>query len=421
MVSRSSAARRGETRLRSALVVGQILMATVLLVSAGLLIQSFVNLTTMNKGYDESRVLALQLLFPGDYPIARKADTIDALLTRLRAHPNVESAGFSRAGVLISEEIMMGTWVPPGRSAAEMRANPTQLRLRSVSEGFLPAMGIRLLAGRDLDSARNSMAQPSIVINRSAEIELFGKDSGVGQIVTWHLDKTQIPVQVAGVAEDVRNESLEHEPVPEIFLDYRHLWNVTQRIGDPLPWQNQTALGVLSFAIRTRSAPETAIPDIVQIVRAVDANAGIDAIVPVRRLVSSSVTRQRFYAVMLAALACVAAILACIGVCGVLAYTVTLRTHEIGIRMALGAHRREVLTLVLRKGLMLTAAGIFFGLVAAAAGTRVLGGMLFGSTPLDPMTFVLVSLSFGVVALAASYVPARHATRVDPLVALRVD
>lgn len=421
MASRSASTRHGDTGLRSALVVGQVLMATVLLVSAGLLVKSFVNLTTVNKGYDASQVLALQLLFPGDYPITRKLDTIDRLLTRLRAHSDVQSAGFSRAGVLISEEIMIGTWIPPGRSAAEMRTSVPQLRVRSVSDGFLPAMGIQLLAGRDLDSAGHSMAQPSIVINRSAEIALFGKGRGVGQIITWDLEDAQIPVQVIGVAEDLRNESLEHEPVPEVFIDYRHLLSVSQRMGDTLPWQNQTALGVLSFAIRTRSAPETVIPEVVHMVRSVDANAGIDALVPVSRLVSSSLARQRFYAVMLAAFAGVSTTLACIGVYGVLAYAVTRRTQEIGIRMALGAHRREVLMLVLRKGVMLTAAGIFIGLGAAAAGTRLLEGMLFGITSHDTTTFVVVALLFGGVATCASYLPARRATAVNPIVALRTE
>ena len=421
MASRTSSARRGESSVRSVLVVGQMVMATVLLVSAGLLIKSFVRLTTVDKGYDASRVLALQLLFPGDYHIARKADTIDRLLTRLRAHPNVQFAGFSRAGVLIGEEITMGTFVPPGRSVVEMRASPTQLRLRSVSDGFLPAMGISLLAGRDLDPATNAISLPSIVINRSAEIELFGKASAVGQILTWDLDKVQIPVQVVGVAADLRNETLGHEPVPEVFIDYRHLWNVLQRLGETPPWQSQTALGVLSFAIRTKIDPEAAIPDVVQIVRGVDANAGVDAIVPVSRLVSSSVTRQRFYAVMLAVFAGVAAVLACVGVYGVLAYTVMLRTQEIGIRMALGAERRSVLALVLRHGLILTVTGIGIGIVGARLSTRLLEGMLFGITPLDPLTFVIVSLMFTVIAISASYLPARRASTVNPVTALRTE
>ncbi len=418
--ARNGGARRGETGMRSTLVVGQLVLATTLLVSAGLLIKSFVRLTTVEKGYDPSNVLAVQLLLPGDYPIARKADTIDAVLARLRSHPHVQFAGFSRAGVLIGEEITMGTFVPRGRTLREMEADTTEPRLRSVSPGFLPAMGIRFLGGRDLDSS-NSEAQPTIVINRSTAALWFGKREPLDEIVDWNLGEFQIQVRVAGVVDDLRNETLEHEPFPEVFLDYRHLWKISERSGESLPWQNQTALGVLSMAIRTRNNPRPAMPAIVQMVRTVDPNVGIDAIVPVDDLVTSSVARRRFYAVILGVFAGVAAILSAIGIYGVLAYTVTRRTQEIGIRMALGAERQQVLTLILRKGFTLATIGIALGLAGAAAGTRLLEGMLFGVTPLDRMTFVGVSLAFGLVAMGASYVPARRATRVNPIVALRTE
>lgn len=179
------------------------------------------------------------------------------------------------------------------------------------------------------------------------------------------------------------------------------------------------ALGFLSFAVRTRGNPATAGPAVGRIVHSVDPEAGTDAMIPMDRLVASSVARPRFYAVLLGAFAGVAGLLAAIGIYGALACAVLERTQEIGIRMALGAQRAQVLALVLRKGLILTTIGIALGLVGAAAATRSLQGMLFGITPLDPATFIAVSVMFGLVATFASYVPARRATAVDPVVALR--
>ena len=412
---------RSETRLRSFLVVCQMTMATVLLVGAGLLIHSFVKLTTVEKGYDASNVISMQLLFPGDYPMARKGETIDAILNRLRQHSSVQSAGFSRAGVLIGEEISYGTFVPPGRSLSEMQAASEKPRLRSITEGFLPAMGIRFLGGRDLTDADLRSPSPGIVINRRAAAVLFPGRNPVGEVLNWEFNKFQVEVRVVGVVEELRNESLDQQPFPEVFVDYRQLRDIVQRVQAPPAQQDGSVFGLLSFAVRTRGEPDAMIPEVTRIVRSVDANAGIDSIVPLERLVTSSVTRQRFYAVILGAFAAIAAVLACIGVYGVLAYAVTLRTQEIGIRMALGAERGAVLRLVLRQGLILTLTGIGIGILGARLSTQLLQGMLFGLTPFDPLTFAVVALLFGAVALGASYLPARRATAVNPVVALRAE
>jgi putative ABC transport system permease protein len=167
-----------------------------------------------------------------------------------------------------------------------------------------------------------------------------------------------------------------------------------------------------------RGDAAAAVPAVSEIIRGVDPNTGIDAIVPIDRLVASSVARPRFYAVLLGVFAAVAGLLAAIGVYGVLAYAVTQRTKEIGIRMALGAQRLQILALALRRGLVLTIAGVTLGLAAAAASARVLETMLFGVTPLDPATFAAVAVVFTLVAFAASYLPARRATAVEPTIAL---
>ena len=431
MGSRSGAAGRGQSRIRAALVVGQLVMATVLLVGAGLLIHSLVKLSTVERGYDPSNVLALQLVFPAEYSIARKTETIEALLARLRANPNVESAGFTRAGVLIGEAITTGTFVPPGRTVDEMRGSAMRPLIRPVSAGYLSAVGSRLLEGREFEAGDTSTSPPVIVISRSVARQYFGASSAVGQIVNWYSGFGQpsptrgkdsvSPLRVVGVVEDVRNTSPDRAGNPEIFLEYRQMLALQQQWGDSTQLQEQTSIGFLSFAIRARGNPQSISPRVGQIVRAVDPNVGIDAMIPMARLAAASVARPRFYAVLLGVFSGVAGLLAAIGIYGVLAYSVVQRTREIGIRMALGAQRRQVMMLVLRQGLVLTTIGIAIGVAGAVASARLLQTMLFGITTLDPTTFLTVSALFALVAIVASYLPARRATEVDPIVALRAE
>jgi putative ABC transport system permease protein len=416
MASHRTSSGVGESRMRAALVVGQMMIATVLLIGAGLLAHSFVKLSTVNSGYDSSNVLAFNLLFPNQYSIARKAETIDALLGRFRTVAKVQSAGFSRHGLLLGEELFIGPWVPAGQTLEDVRDLGT--RVRSVSDGYLTAMGVPLLDGREFTRVDDATA--TIVMSRSAARQYFGTQRAIGQVVDWHFAKGHVqPMTVIGVVEDLRQGSPTDEVFPEIFVDYREFLLLMERAQQSPQRQNELAIGFLSFALRTTNDPAAAVPVVRDIVNAVDPNVGIDAIVPMSHLAASAVARERFYAVMLGVFASVAGLLAAIGVYGVLTYAVIQRTQEIGVRMALGAQRIEVLALVLRKGFILTTIGIAAGLVGAALGTRVLQGMLFGITPLDPRTFLAVSLLFGLVAAFACYLPARRATRVDALVALR--
>lgn len=420
MTMRGSNASRGAARVRASLVLGQLVLATVLLVGAGLLANSFIRLSTFNKGYDPTHVLAFNLLFPDQYSTARKAETIETLLNRFRSKPGVRAAGFARHGLLIGEELTIGQWIPPGRSLETMRGE--RIRVRCVSDGFLTAMGVPILGGRDLSPADTAAAPLVVVINRSMAAKYF-TGNPVGQVVDWYFNKTTMPATIAGVVESVRQEAATDELVPEVFVDYRQYMKLedTTRPGTAATASNESAIGFLSFAVRTASNPASHIPDVRETIAALDPNIGIDAIAPMTDLESSSTARQRFYAVVLGVFAVVAALLAAIGIYGVLAYAVVQRTQEIGVRVALGARRGQVVTLVMRRGLVLATAGIAIGLVAAATGARSLQSMLFGIEPLDAVTFAQVAILFAAVALLASYLPARRATAVDPIIALRND
>lgn len=408
-----------ESRMRATLAVSQLVMATMLLVGAGLLIRSFVMLSTTEKGYDPGNLLVFQLLLPNEYARETKVERIEALLARLRATPDVEAAGFARHGVFMPETIRVGTFVPAGRTLAEMRADATRPSLQPVSDGYFAAMGMSVLAGRGLESTDMASATPVVVVSRTVARRYFESASPVGQFVDWYVrDAAPVQVQVVGVVEDVRHQSPGCEACADVFIAYPQLLALEQRWGGESAGRG-TSLGYLSFAVRTAGDPAAMTPIVSRLVAAVDPNAGVDAMIPMDRLVSTSVAGPRFYAVLLGIFGVVAGLLAAIGVYGVLAYAVMQRTQEIGVRMALGAQRAQVLALVLRQGVALTMTGLALGLAGAIAGAGVLQGMLFGITPLDPQTFIVVAVLFGLVATLASYIPARYATKVDPMVALR--
>ncbi len=421
MGTRGVGSSRLETRTRTALVVSQLVLATVLLVGAGLLVSSFMNLSQVEKGYDPSRALAFQLVLPNEYSTARKVATVESLLGALRQQPEVEAAGFAYAGILLGLEDIIGTFTPPGRTNEEMLAEEAKPRVKSLSRGYLQAMGVPLLGGRYLDERDNASAPLTAVVNRTVARRYFGDANPVGATMIWRPWKGDFPVEIVGVVEDVRQGRVERPAYAEIFMDFRQVIEVHERMQMARQRIEQVGLGFLSFGVRTRGDPANAMPDVRRVVRTVDRNAGIDAMHTMDHMVGYSMARQRFYAVLLGIFAGVAGVLAAIGIYGVLAYSVVQRTQEIGIRMALGAERGQVMALVMRRGVALAAIGITVGLIGAGAGARYLQSMLFGVEPRDPATFVAVAAMFAVVTAAAAYLPARRATRVDPMVALRVD
>jgi putative ABC transport system permease protein len=412
---------RSDTRLHNMLVAGQVATATMLLVGAGLLINSFGRLARVDPGWNAAGLLTFYLVAPQEYTTQRKAMLIDELLVQLRRTPGVQAAGFTYAGPLLGLIDHFGVFVPPGRTSEEMRNIPDAPQIRSVSHDFLQTMGVRLLAGRWLEPRDDGGAPPVIVVNRSLARRFFGSEDPVGQMV--HLDGRMDlpPQQVVGVVDDMRQARLDQEPAPQFFVDYRQVLALTQARQTPVPAQERLAFGFLSFVVRTDGDPARLIGTVRSLIGLVDPNVGIDALLPMEQLVASSLTRQRFYAAVMGVFAAIAVVLSAVGIYGVLAYAVGQRTREFGVRTALGARSRDVLAMVLRQGLLLTSIGIGLGLAGAIASTRYIEGMLYDVTPLDPLTYVVVVALFAAVTSIASYLPARRATRIDPMTALRYE
>ncbi|ODS55438.1 MAG: hypothetical protein ABS36_09750 [Acidobacteria bacterium SCN 69-37] len=280
-------------------------------------------------------------------------------------------------------------------------------------------MGVPILEGREFEESDSPAGPPVIVLNRPAARRYFGDASPIGQVLDWHFDSYDTQATVIGVAEDLRQTSPLDEVHAEVFVEYRQFLSLLERWERPPLHQNEWALGVFSFAVKTHLDATGAMPAIRRAVNAVDPNVAVDSIAPMDQLTGSSLALHRFYTTFLALFAGISAVLVVVGVYGVLAYSVSQRTREFGIRTALGAQELQLLGHVIGRGLLLTSVGIAAGLVVAAGVTRTLQSVLFEVTPLDPATFVAVAVLFGLVTTVAVYVPARRAMKVDPAVALR--
>jgi predicted permease len=399
---------------RSAMVVTQIALTMVLLLGAGLLIRSFVKLLQVPLGYDPADVLTFEIRSPRlhegrdllDMPAfqrlqAHEAALAEDVVTRLRAVPGVESAAFTTQLPMVN-----GRWIvalqttPAGPSRTIPRSNAL-----SVSRDYLRVMKIPVIAGRGFIESDRGRAR-TMLVNRALAREYFGGASPVGRRVYLWGDRT--PREIVGVIGDLREFSIVASPEPQLLI-----------AADEPGMQAMSFDGGLYVALRTALDASAIVPQIRRIVHQVEPDAAPDNIATMDQIVANSITLPRMYAVLPGIFAGIAVALAAVGLYGAMAYSVARRTQEIGIRMALGAGRRQVLTLILGQGLVLALLGMILGLAGALAATRSLQTMLFGLTPLDPATLLSVSALFTLIVMTACYVPARFATGIDPLEALR--
>jgi predicted permease len=412
-----------QSRLGHVLAAVQLAFAMALLIGAGLLVRSFLALTGIDSGFDTRGVLAFELVVPGDATAERKLEVAEELVERLTSQSRIASAGFTDVPPLTPGiAITMAGFVPEGMTEAELReeqrglAQPEITQTRLVSPGYLRALGARLVEGTWLDERPDGA--PAVVVTRSYAERYFKGRSAVGATLRAGANIATI----AGVVDSVHLGALDLAPERAIFIDARQMLAV-RRALPPAPGGDRTFLTIggssIAFAVRSTGDPLAIMADLRGIVRDIDPRLAVDAAVPAERIVAGLATRPRFYAVLLSVFAGIAGFVAVIGIYGVLSYVVGQRTKEIGVRMALGAQRTAVLKLVLKQGALIVGVGVVAGIAVAMALAGYLEGMLFGLKALDLATYVAVGLAFAAVAMLAVYVPARRATVIDPLDALR--
>lgn len=387
-----------------ALIIPQFALAVVLLAGAGLLANSFVRLLRVNPGFRPDHLLTTELfLSPAEYPEGdpRGAMLLDAMLQRVQVIPGVRSAGIVTAlpitGGADTDFVIAGR--PAPRPGDEPSAD-----IRSASPGYFRTMGIPLLAGREFTEQDDTRAPRVMLINETMARKFWPNANPIGQHVTMLDWGPPLEGEIAGVVGDVKTNGLDEVTGPMIYwpnYQFPQLFN--------------------SLVVRSDADPMSLVAGVKSAVWSVDKNQTVSEIKSMDQVLADSLARRRLYMLLLGVFAAAALLLAAVGIYGVMAYSVSQRTHEIGIRLALGAERRDVLCLVLRQGMGVTMIGVAIGLAAAFGLTRLMSSLLFGVSASDPFTFAAVAaLLFG-IALVACYIPARRAMRVDLMVASRYE
>jgi len=390
-------------RLRDLLVVGEIALALVLLVGAGLLINSFWRLMQVNPGFDSHNVLTMQVtLSSTKYSDDGKiTNTLQRMLERVKTVPGVTSVGLINTlplngGPATTLEVV-GRPVPePGQ---EQSAD-----IRIISPDYFRSMGIGLIGGRGFDDRDGAASKRVVVVNESLARRYWPNENPIGKQVTMKDWGEPLTGEVVGIVNDVKPDGLDTDTRPMLYWPYPQFPSTFN-----------------AFTIRTSSDPNGVIAAVKARIWEADKDQAIASVQTMEELVSQSVGARRFNMMLFGVFGAIALLMSAIGIYGVISYSVAQRTREIGVRMALGAQVGDVLSLVIKQGMTRALAGIGIGLIASFALTRLMTGLLFGINATDPLTFAAISLLLALAALLACYIPARRATKIDPIEALHYE
>jgi putative ABC transport system permease protein len=395
--------------VRNVLVLTEVAAALVLLIAAGLLIKSFARLNDIDPGFRTDHGLTARVyLPPAQYKeAAQQIAAWDALLDGFRALPGVREAGLVGRMPLLEHRVLKGGAYLPGQLPESENEVPV-INFRTISAGTFRSLGVPLLAGRPPAASDSATTTKVALINQALAERLWPGASAVGRQMIYEIGPSgPQEVTVAGVAGNVRNNTLDTEGDLEVYVPYAQA---------PL---NDMTLAEATLVLHTTGDPLALAGPLRHVVSSYDADLPVSDVQTLETIVDQALSPARFGMLLIALFAGLALVLASVGVYGVISYSVAQRTHEIGIRMAIGADRGDVLRMVLWQSLALALIGVAVGLVCAAGLTRFLAGQLYGVSATDPAIFAAVSCLLTLVALVASWVPARRATGVDPLSTMR--
>jgi putative ABC transport system permease protein len=397
--ARTSSGGASKARIRNLLVVGQVALTIILLAGAGLLIRTFSELKTIDPGFRPDGALSLHLAIPrekykGD---AKVASFCQRILEQVRALPGVESAGMvNRLPLGGIPEV----WSIELEGTGQILNRLDSVDYRVTTPDYFRTIGIPLIAGRSFTEQDGADKPPVAIIDERIARMFWPNESPIGKRLRAGSGNPW--AEIVGVVGHIRHESLDSDPRPQIY------WNYLQQARDRM-----------ALVVRTAGEPSRLAPSVLRAIHSVDPEQPAYAVRTMSDVLDRSLAMRWFHTVLLSLFAGVSMLLVMLGIYGVVSWTARERTREIGIRMALGAQKRDVLVLVLSHGLKLAAAGIALGLCGAFALTRLLQGQLFGVGPTDPLTFAALPLLIAAVALLACWLPARRAIRVDPMAVLR--